>query len=856
MKQFTTIRFLSILAGLLFYTSFSNAQGTITVDHKTQRFIGNVSTLDRDKYLQAHFWFPNEDADFTQFKTDYLLNSEYLGSRRFWSPLGKVKNGVIPSVKEVYDGVRIPIPHVDTGHPNSLFHDSNVDYAEADISVYSKNVANYIAQNYKDEWSPLPTIFEPLNEPMVHANEYYPGNDKAKTDKVITKICEFIRDVGASVRAVPELENMQVAGYASAWPEFEKDDFDIWNTRYKKFIDIAGADVDIFSVHLYDGKGLNNSGGRRSGSNSEAILDMIEAYSFIKLGEVKPLAITEYGRLVDNQPNWAKGNGVSNYHPIENSQAVRSQIHMVMSFMERADHMVTTIPFSTGKGEPTEEYAKAGLWTRNSANQWELTPRKYFFEVWKNVKGKRVSINSTNVDVQSQAFVNGKQLYVVLNNLNDVTQTVDLNVLNTSDLNDVKIKRLKTFVDKEPEFTQTTVTQAPSSLSLEYGETIVLVYNFDLAITSDHTEFSKKYYASTYLQAITANTANSFTFNGIDRGNGSGNAILRVGVGRDLGKSLKPTVTVNGNDVNTDGDLIKGYDQNNRSRFFGVLEIPVNLSYLNAGNNTVSVKFSDGGGHISSVVLQVNTNDKPYVAPSNYFFIENRETGKYLRPKEDVEGSLMVQAPSSWKADFVQWQMIPVEGETNYFYLKNKETGRYIRPVSEVDGSALEAVDASNTWHMTQWEKVISTGEWFYLKNRWSGMYFRPSSYDDISADTGLDYEMVQRPSESYTGNYTQWRFAEVSSSARITAIEDQLNEHFSKVSVFPNPITGGNIHLALDKDIETKVSLFSIDGELLFHKTVKQKDLDISAKGYKSGVYILKSESQFGVKTIKLLID
>ena len=174
---------------------------------------------------------------------------------------------------------------------------------------------------------------------------------------------------------------MKVMGFASAYPEFENNDFDLWTTRYQQFIDVAGADVDVFSLHLYDGSGINNSGGRRSGSNSEAILDIIETYSFKKFNKVKPLAITEFGRLVPNQTGWAAGNGVSNYEPVENSQAVRSQIHLVMNFMEREDHMELVIPFNVNTRNKNSQYSKSSIWVNNASGQPELTQRIYYYDV-------------------------------------------------------------------------------------------------------------------------------------------------------------------------------------------------------------------------------------------------------------------------------------------------------------------------------------------------------------------------------------------------------------------------------------------------------------------------------------------
>ncbi|ANQ51442.1 hypothetical protein MY04_4098 [Flammeovirga sp. MY04] len=610
----------SAILGLALFSTTTFAQNKVTVDPNTQRFLGNKTTrLDRDKYLQAHVWFgEKKDAEFEAFKKKYNINPEYQGSRRFWSPMNMIKNGKIPKVKNKYSGVREVKPYtVVTGRATDLFYDRKVDYSVEDITDYTKKVAAYIAQSYKKDWEEMPAIYEPYNEPMVHASDLYPGKRNGeKSEIAIKKISESLSEIGKAIHAVPELKNMKVAGYASAWPEFEHNNFDVWNQRFKQFIDIAGADMDILSVHLYDGKGLNNSGGRRSGSNAEAILDMIEAYSYIKLGEVKPIAITEYGRLVDDQPNWKPNNGSSNYHPIENAQAVRSQIHLAMQFMERGDNIVTTTPFSTGKQDPTKKYAKAGLWTKNDKGEWELTSRKYFFELWKSVKGKRVNIASENVDIQTQAFVNGKQLYVILNNLNEETQSIPLSVVGDQDFKNVLVKRIKTYVNKMPKMVNKTLKTAPESIDIEYGETILLTYNFNNKIETPQKEYRAKYYASEYLKPIQPNKKNTFEFASVTAGT-KGSTTLRLGVGRAKGKSLQPTVFVNGQKVNLPNDIIRGYDQHNRKKFFGVLEIPVPHSMIKNGKNEVSVTFTDGGGHISSMILQVISDKKSFKTKVN-----------------------------------------------------------------------------------------------------------------------------------------------------------------------------------------------------------------------------------------------
>ena len=103
----------------------------------------------------------------------------------------------------------------------------------------------------------------------------------------------------------------------------------------KMFIDRAGEYMDGLSVHLYDGINIVGKSSRRSGSNSEAILDLTENYSFIRLGKVLPLAVTEYGGI----DNTSKG-----YHPIASVRTVASFNHILFNLLEREDKMLISIP--------------------------------------------------------------------------------------------------------------------------------------------------------------------------------------------------------------------------------------------------------------------------------------------------------------------------------------------------------------------------------------------------------------------------------------------------------------------------------------------------------------------------------
>jgi len=66
-----------------------------------------------------------------------------------------------------------------------------------------------------------------------------------------------------------------------------------------------------------------------------------------------------------------------------------------------------------------------------------------------------------------------------------------------------------------------------------------------------------------------------------------------------------PVVKINGTAVTVPTDY-PGYDQVGRVSFFGALTIPFDRSLLTP-NTVIEVTFPDSGGHVSSVILDVNS---------------------------------------------------------------------------------------------------------------------------------------------------------------------------------------------------------------------------------------------------------
>jgi hypothetical protein len=154
---------------------------------------------------------------------------------------------------------------------------------------------------------------------------------------------------------------------------------------------------------------------------------MIETYSFNRWGYIKPHAITEYGGIVKNE-----------FTLVSNMQSIRAQNAMIFGLFDREDRLEISIPFNTDEASwhITKQNNflpyKAVLWRpenmgvpKKDITGWVYTNRIHFYDLWKDVNGKRVFVSTSNPDIQVQAFTHDRQLYIALNNLADTSQKID-----------------------------------------------------------------------------------------------------------------------------------------------------------------------------------------------------------------------------------------------------------------------------------------------------------------------------------------------------------------------------------------------------------------------------------------------
>ncbi|MBB6430503.1 T9SS C-terminal target domain-containing protein [Algisphaera agarilytica] len=578
----------------------------VTLDLGAQRFIGGESALQRDKFINVHGDWANVLA-FTPEDIRHLTEDYDVGFGRFFnSPFNFFKG---PPPYPTTDMVKAMAPdklwrdtndpafserttrRIVTEHPYVAFR------LGEDPTDAARFAADYFEFLFEDDYRP--DFYEPLNEPFVHTKSF--GTDHAAIRKEMT---EYFKAIGKEFdrRGL----STQIIGYSSAWPSQELWDFKHWDERMKMFMDEAGEYMDAISVHPYDGTNVTGQDNRRSGSNVDAILDLIETYGYILWDQPKPHAISEFGDI-------PKGFG-DHYSDAYASAHLPSLLHLTFGFLDRQDRIAITVPFITTKSpwhyeDPSKNFEpySVDLWRPDpekivdgQVTGFLKTPKFYFYDFWKDVKGDRAVAFADDPDLYVQAFVDGTTAYVGLTNLEDNPRTVNLN--HQTELpaeSSLQLRQLHVPEREAAIYIEDNAFGLINELTLRGHEAVMLVYTFGSEIPTTTKVQSTTHYSKTYLQPIEADKPITFTFN--DVATGDGRAILRMGLGRKHDKSKQPVLEVNGHRVDVPNDW-PGYDQANRSDFFGAIPIPVPIEHLTE-TTEVTLTFPDSDGHVSSLIL-------------------------------------------------------------------------------------------------------------------------------------------------------------------------------------------------------------------------------------------------------------
>ncbi len=472
------------------------------------------------------------------------------------------------------------------------------------------------------EGQPKPKYFEVINEPL------YELVDIAASPIAFDLVFQFHLTVAEQVRAASSLlagdnSDVLIGGYTAAFPDFEKDGFQRWIERHKRFIDLAGADLDFISIHLYDFAGIQTADGTkkrfRKGSNLEATLDLLEAYTSSQFGAPKPLVVSEYGARIHVLEDEA-------WSPQRDGIQMRGINALQIQMMERPHLILKAVPFIVLKAEwgrtsvpyPWRLMRQAKEAPEEIGDEWVYTDMVKHFQLWADVNGTRVDTHATDPDLQVDGYLEGNRLYLIVNSLEFSDTRFDLELLGLADtqIESTTIRHLMTASDGVPVLEELSNQDPRSVFTLGAEATMIIELTLDQPVTPSETSIESKHFAPDLITPITAGQQLTFKIDGVPL-TSTGEAILRLGLGRAHGLSITPEVLVNSTAVAVPQDY-RGYDQlldgAGRESFFGVIEVPIPHQLLQP-NNTIALKFPDDGGHVSSIGLQVFAQSRPVVRP-------------------------------------------------------------------------------------------------------------------------------------------------------------------------------------------------------------------------------------------------
>ncbi len=445
------------------------------------------------------------------------------------------------------------------------------------------------------------------------------------------KLSYWTQYLAADNPMIPVYENMLsgVNDWPKAWDR-RTDKWWQWDYLWQGFIDYCGADMDFYGVHIYDWPSATKGQATiRSGGHTEAMLDQLEWYDNFKFGKKKDIVISEFG---------AVGTSYINSLPARRRdwEFLKPFNQMFMEFLERPSQVVMSIPFAPTKAiwgayvKPdgnVQRYDGAtlfdpiGTWQGNKTTSvlgtpsggWDWSAIIYYFQLWKDVDGTRIDTKSNNLDVQADAYVKDNHVYVILNNCEEDTKTVNLNTFNSATANVVRRVNMRHLyfdatlgTQGEPALSVVDLETAPAQVTLKPNSTIVLDYTYASNVVINKESKEKKYMSEplttaknsrgTQLCRLEGKSSFTTTVKNVVKPQ-NGEAMIRIGgffynpVDGGNGKIKVVSLKVNGNEVVTTSPMLvnpRGYVAGGYAGgWFGVLEIECPIQYLKDGENTI-----------------------------------------------------------------------------------------------------------------------------------------------------------------------------------------------------------------------------------------------------------------------------
>ena len=374
------------------------------------------------------------------------------------------------------------------------------------------------------------------------------------------------------------------------------------------------VELDFWTIHPYERYDVQNDGSWEqrvftSPGHVDGIMDLYETYSYQKFGDPKAFAMTEYGSF--NQANSA-GNYGSYARDLQQWDLVRDIKEKMLVFMDRPDRIITAVPFVAARhwqnATPTNPEGDNVLFEQDSSGNWRETIVGNMFRMFAPIEGNYLEVDVDSPDFQSAAFRDGDKVYVILNNLEATSQSINLDALTgLGNVTDASWSRIYRSGGSNQFLQDVDVLGTWQNLTLEGEGGAVLTLTVSGPQLYDLATNKTTYYGDDTLAPLTLPSGRSKVIN-IDADTTDAIfAQVRVGFNRENAgaNGEEFDVFVNGNRLTVPQGVL-AYDDNDREIQSRTLDVPVSM--LLDGNNEVYADFVGNGGELVTAVLLVTNS--------------------------------------------------------------------------------------------------------------------------------------------------------------------------------------------------------------------------------------------------------
>jgi hypothetical protein len=450
-----------------------------------------------------------------------------------------------------------------------------------------------------------PAFYEPINEPHWAA---WRGEHLARWHLATHE---------AVHREAPEV---QVGGPCLPVPYFYKKGYKGLD-GLASFIANTGCRLDFYSFHVYDylREVGGDFGGRiTSGLPLESVLDLVENHTVNTHGREVPLVVSEHGgygadELVERlAEKHFPGDGFEwemRKRSIDDFNMVSSVVANTLVFMDHPHVVKKAVPFILLQAFDWDPKFYAVLYVPRDytdKSDWVPTRKILFYTLFRDLAGRRVVADCPDPDIQARAFVDGRTLFVILDNLSRVPQPAVLTIPTPQRLD---VRRLSLAADFTPAFDEETVEKPATLLEqlvLAPRETVILRAGYPADLSPKQAIDERIHYGDAIAADVEGEARFSVRVRDPKR---AVRATLRIGVSRPPEAGHAVRVVLNGRQLEV--PLEDCAERLVEEEYASCKLIPVDVGVLEETND-VRLSFPDGKpGSVGAVVIRAAVPEPP-----------------------------------------------------------------------------------------------------------------------------------------------------------------------------------------------------------------------------------------------------